>query len=445
MSSFTLEELNVLDKKYQKDFDLAIEEYTQTYDDIIAMEEAVAMIDLNNSIALESDEGKAILSRALKIADKYNTPSMEIHGVGADTAFKVNDKLKEYEAWDTINNDPVTTNSFMGVQNRKLKDDRAETGFHGDTIGDAWDKTGRGEVWTGVDVIHDAAYGLTEKYGSSIRSGITKASRWIGNLIGEKIKDIWYNLKDIKFDKIKQIQEGLKNDRYIHKEGTISESFYRKFSLFTSMGYDITNVNDVIEYLSKPYDLMVNKKIFRNFMPELAKNMLKLPPEQKSIQARETIDFIKKTDEKDIQAYVSAPFVVFALPNRLYATRLSVVRVTQNKDKGCVIDNKTFNMNSDDYLPKEPASTYKLEDTKKLVDACADLINKSKVLEYDEMKDVQKQVDGYIKSNKDKVSVKVDYKRLLKNIGLLVLGMKRAHLQGINIVEDLILKSVKKS
>lgn len=252
--------------------------------------------------------------------------------------------------------------------------------------------------------------------------------------ISEKIANTMSQLRRVKLDKLYRIQTGLSNNTIISNGKPVSGKLKSMLTIYNELGYSNT-YSDIEEYISLPRDIIIKYKVFQFVSTDVVKKLItRKGLEDKIDQKVLPLDF-DRLIKGDIPNFINEDTKI-VIPSNLYGKTIFLMKVDQTYKKGTIIQNKKIRLEESDVeLP--PVDTNEL---KRVVEKAIKLGLDTSYIEYDHMKKYKIEMDTFFKNNLGSVVLKsplaiVNYKRLMSGLGRSILGLKRSHLQSLDIVE----------
>lgn len=315
-----------------------------------------------------------------------------------------------------------------------------EEGYLSDKYRSVKDKVG-----TAVNVTVDAAKAVKKTAGVvADAAGAVWNSRLMGfikestknNLydVSEKIATTMSQLRKVKLDKLYRIQTDLSNEDIISNGKPISGKLKSMLAIYNELGYN-TSYSDLEEYISLPRDIIMDSKVFQFISSEVAKKLItKKGLEDKITKKVLPLDFNNLIRE-EAPDYINE-YTRVVIPSNLYGKTIFLMKVDQSFKKGTVIENKKLRVKETD-IEFPPISNTEL---KSLVERAIKLGLDTAYIEYDHMKKYKIEIDTILKNNLGSVVLKsplaiFNYRRLMSGLGRSIVGLKRSHLQSLDIVE----------
>ena len=252
--------------------------------------------------------------------------------------------------------------------------------------------------------------------------------------VSEKIASTMSQLRKVKLDKLYRIQTDLSNESIISNGKPIAGKLKNLLSIYNELGYS-TSYSDLEEYISLPRDIIMNYKVFQFISSEVAKKLItKKGLEDKITKKVLPLDFNNLIRE-DSPDYINE-FTKVVIPSNLYGKTIFLMKVDQTFKKGTVIENKKLRVKEAD-IEFPPISNSEL---KSLVEKAIKLGLDTAYIEYDHMRKYKMEIDTILKNNLGSVVLKsplaiFNYRRLMSGLGRSIVGLKRSHLQSLDIVE----------
>lgn len=433
-AKLSLEEMNIIEQNYQKKFDLAMEEYDEVYDDVVALEAYIAFFENEEKPSMESIEAMAPYLQRARLA------------------------MIKYGEWNVSFEDDYGTDPsyIMTGQERILN------GI----------KKGVSKLWGAGKAGAAKAYEFGKERLAAASKALAKATKTLATIVAEKFKDLYYDLKTIKFDKLLFMKGMLEEHKFMKREGYIKTKYLNPLRFPIALGHELdennssANVKVLKEVCGLPYELVVKDKVFRTAIESVTKNLQGKKFEEKMMdKIQPTLDIFANARE-DLKEFINDK-TVFAMPDRLFGVRVRVMRIDQEEGKGTTVTNKAFEFRdkilskesdeeetTEEEVEKKPKGltipTFTLDECRELTKFATDLLKHNSELEYDELKSIKFSVKASMKGNMLKTLTRSplafkNYMSFTKGISHLVLGVKRSHLQAINLIETLVAQSVKKA
>lgn len=456
-AKLSLEEMNIIEQNYQKKFDLAMEEYDEVYDDVVALEAYIAFFENEEKPSMESIEAMAPYLQRARLA------------------------MIKYGEWNVSFEDDYGTDPsyIMTGQERILNGIKKG-------VSKLWEKTGKpvseyvsNKAKEGAEYVKTKAkegaakaWEFSKDRIAAATRALAKATRSLGTIVAEKFKDLYYDLKTIKFDKLLFMKGMLDEHKFMKREGFIKTKYLNPLRFPIALGHELdennssSNVKVLKEVCGLPYELVVKDKVFRTAIESVTKNLQGKKFEEKMMdKIQPTLDIFANARE-DLKEFINDK-TVFAMPDRLFGVRVRVMRIDQEEGKGTTVTNKAFEFRDkilskesdeedtpEEEVEKKPKGltipTFTLDECRELTKFATDLLKHNSELEYDELKSIKFSVKASMKGNMLKTLTRSplafkNYMSFTKGISHLVLGVKRSHLQAINLIETLVAQSVKKA
>lgn len=294
-------------------------------------------------------------------------------------------------------------------------------------------------IWNGAVLVKNFILG------SKLYALISKLAAYLADYLSEKLQTLYYDLKNIKLDKLYYYKDGLEYKKFDQKIGTMKGGLLKKLAFFDSLGYT-PDARGILEFTSLPYELIVKKKIFSDILAYAGENLLSKKYNEKDLPVNtDTVDLIRHCSNEEIKSYIDK-ITKFVLPNTLFTNRPTIMKINQSPETGTIVTNKSFNIKS---RIEDGIETFSLDDSLTLINHAIELGKQSHSLEYDHMKVVTNKIKESLKQNQKDVITKAplayfNYRRFMKGLANSVLGMKRSHLQSIALIEYMVKSSVKK-